>query len=75
MGMIFEALLNVVLYLVDWLRWWRFIVSVLFASGVSIICYNMGSEADIYPSVLVLVVTAVGVVIGLVWEYRTGKIK
>jgi hypothetical protein len=73
-GMIVEAVAYLVLYLVDLLKWWRFMVCLLVAIGGAIAFHVMGSQTDIgFLWLLAIIFPVVGITTGLVWEYQTHK--
>jgi NAD/NADP transhydrogenase beta subunit len=73
-GMIVEAIAYLVLYLVDLLKWWRFIVCLLVAICGTIAFHVMVTHTDsAYPWLLAILFPVVGIASGLVWEYQTHK--
>ena len=72
-GMIVETVIYLVAYLCDWLRWWRFIVSVLVAGFASLVCFHFSSVSNVLPLVFALAILTCGITVGIVWEHRTPK--
>jgi len=73
-GIIVETITNLVLYLVDPLKWWRFFVCLLGTIGGTIAFHIIGSHTDKgYPWILAIVFPLVGITTGIIWEYQTHK--
>jgi len=71
LGAVLETLVYLFAYLVDWLRWWRFIVSVLIAAAASVLYFHLDAASNLFRPLIALAIAVVGVTAGSVWEYRT----
>jgi len=68
---IVETVIYLLAYLVDWLRWWRFVVSVLVAGIASLVCYHFSASSNVMPLVFALAIPVFGITAGIIWEYKT----
>jgi len=73
LGAIAEAAIYLVAYLVDWLRWWRFIVSILVAGIASIVCYQVSAGSTTWALVFAIAIAAFGIAVGFIWECRAQR--
>jgi len=71
LGAIAEAAIYLVAYLVDWLRWWRFVVSILVAGIASIVCYQVGAGSN--SLAVAFAIVAFGITGGFIWERRAHR--
>jgi hypothetical protein len=71
LGAIAEAAIYLVAYLVDWLRWWRFIVSILVAGIASMVCYQVSAGSN--RLAVAFAIAALGIAIGFIWERRSQR--
>ena len=70
-SVILEAIIDLVFYFVELMKWWRFTVCLLVAIGGTVAIQVMGSQRDIgVLSLLAVILPVVGVAGGLFWEYR-----
>ena len=70
-NIIVETMVYLVAYLIDWLRWWRFILSVLVAGMAAMVCYHFSANSNILTLMLALAMPVFGITVGIFWEYRT----
>ena len=69
--MVVEAAVYLAANLIDWLRWWRLILSVVVAGMAAMVGYHFSTNANILPLMLALAMPALGVTAGFIWEYKT----
>jgi hypothetical protein len=73
MGFMAEAAIYLVAYLVDWLKWWRFIVSILVAGVASLVCHQFNGGSNMVALAFAIAIAAFGIIAGFIWERRAQR--